>query len=109
MIKAGLIRQVASGIYNWLPLGLRVLKNVENIVRKEMEISGAQEILMPMVQPRDLWHETGRWQQYGKELLTDQHLHLKCSHQHFKTQAKSPTLRLYDNSKRRENERTLNV
>ena len=69
MIKAGLIRQVASGIYNWLPLGLRVLKNVENIVRKEMEISGAQEILMPMVQPRDLWHETGRWQQYGKELL----------------------------------------
>ena len=69
MIKAGLIRQVASGIYTWLPLGIRVLRKVESIVRYEMDNSGAQEILMPMVQPGELWKESGRWQQYGKELL----------------------------------------
>ena len=69
MIKAGLIRKVASGIYNWLPLGIKVLRKVENIVRQEMNDSGAQEVLMPMVQPGELWKETGRWQQYGKELL----------------------------------------
>ena len=69
MIKAGLIRKVASGVYNWLPLGIKVLRNVENIVRQEMNDSGAQEVLMPMVQPSELWKETGRWQQYGKELL----------------------------------------
>ena len=69
MIKAGLIRKVASGIYNWLPQGFKVLKKVENIVRKEMDKSGALEILMPMVQPGELWKESGRWQQYGKELL----------------------------------------
>ena len=69
MLKAGLIRQVASGVYNWLPLGVKVLRKVENIVRREMENSGAQEILMPMVQPGELWKESGRWQQYGKELL----------------------------------------
>ena len=55
MLKAGLIRQVASGVYNWLPLGVKVLRKVENIVRREMENSGAQEILMPMVQPGELW------------------------------------------------------
>jgi prolyl-tRNA synthetase len=59
MLKAGLIRQVASGIYNWLPLGVKVLRKVENIVRREMEKSGAQEILMPMVQPGELWKESG--------------------------------------------------
>ena len=75
MIKAGLIRQVASGIYNWLPLGIKVLRKVENIVRREMDKSGAQEILMPMVQPGDLWKESGRWQQYGRELLTFQDRH----------------------------------
>ena len=75
MIKAGLIRQVASGIYNWLPLGIKVLRKVENIVRREMDKSGAQEILMPMVQPGDLWKESGRWQQYGKELLIFQDRH----------------------------------
>ena len=69
MLKAGLIRQVASGVYNWLPIGVKVLRKVENIVRREMENSGAQEILMPMVQPGELWKETGRWQQYGQELL----------------------------------------
>ena len=75
MIKAGLIRKVASGIYNWLPLGIKVLRKVENIVRREMNNSGAQEILMPMVQPSDLWKESGRWQQYGKELLIFQDRH----------------------------------
>jgi len=75
MLKAGLIRQVASGVYNWLPLGVKVLRKVENIVRREMENSGAQEILMPMVQPGELWKETGRWRQYGQELLTFEDRH----------------------------------
>jgi len=75
MIKAGLIRQVASGIYNWLPTGKRVLKKVEDIIRKEMDLSGAQEILMPMVQPAELWEESGRIKQYGQELLVFQDRH----------------------------------
>ena len=69
MIRAGLIRQVASGIYNWLPTGKLVLNKVEDIVRKNMNQSGALEMLMPMVQPGELWKESGRWQQYGQELL----------------------------------------
>ena len=69
MLRAGLIRKMASGLYNWLPLGLRVLRKVENIVREEMDKSGAQEVLMPVVQPSELWEESGRWQQYGPELL----------------------------------------
>ena len=75
MIKAGLIRQVAAGIYNWLPTGKKVLRKVEEIIRKEMDSSGAQEILMPMVQPTSLWEESGRIQQYGKELLVFQDRH----------------------------------
>lgn len=75
MIRAGLIRRVAAGIYSWLPLGLRVLKKVENIVRDEMDESGAQEILMPGVHPAELWRESGRWEKYGPELLrlSDRH------------------------------------
>ncbi|BCE01647.1 proline--tRNA ligase [Marinicellulosiphila megalodicopiae] len=69
MLRAGMIRKVASGLYNWLPLGLKVLRNVEAIVREEMDRSGAQEILMPAIQPAELWQETGRWQKYGGELL----------------------------------------
>jgi prolyl-tRNA synthetase len=69
MLKAGLIRQVASGIYTWLPNGLKVLQKVSEIVRKNMNEALAQEILMPMVQPSELWKESGRWSQYGKELL----------------------------------------
>ena len=69
MIRAGLIRQVSSGIYNWLPTGKKVLHKVENIIREEMNSAGAQEILMPMVQPVSLWEESGRIEQYGKELL----------------------------------------
>lgn len=69
MIRAGMIRKVATGIYTYLPLGLRVIRKVERIVREEMNHAGAQELLMPMVQPAELWHETGRWGEYGKELL----------------------------------------
>ena len=75
MLRAGLIRRLASGLYSWLPLGLRVLQRVENIVRSEMNNSGAVEVLMPSVQPAELWQESGRWEQYGPELLrlTDRH------------------------------------
>ncbi|PHQ78350.1 MAG: proline--tRNA ligase [Coxiella sp. (in: Bacteria)] len=69
MIRAGLIRKLASGLYSWLPLGLRVLQKVEQVVREEMNAAGALEISMPMVQPAELWHESLRWDQYGKELL----------------------------------------
>ena len=75
MLRAGLIRANASGLYSWLPTGLKVLRKVEAIVRDEMEKAGANEILMPMVQPGDLWQESGRWVEYGPELLrlTDRH------------------------------------
>ena len=69
MLRAGMIRKVASGIYTWLPLGLKVLKKIETIVREEMDASGAQEVFMPMVQPRELWEETNRWEKMGPELL----------------------------------------
>ncbi|RJF36784.1 proline--tRNA ligase [Pseudoalteromonas gelatinilytica] len=69
MLRAGMIRRVASGLYTWLPSGLRVLKKVENIVREEMDKAGAIEMLMPIIQPADLWEESGRWEQFGPELL----------------------------------------
>ncbi|MGX2948656.1 proline--tRNA ligase [Frederiksenia canicola] len=69
MLRAGMIRPLASGLYNWLPTGLRVLKKVENIIREEMNKSGALEVEMPVVQPADLWIESGRWEDYGPELL----------------------------------------
>jgi len=69
MLRAGMIRKLASGLYTWLPTGVRVLKKVENIVREEMNNAGAVEILMPVVQPADLWQESGRWEEYGPELL----------------------------------------
>jgi prolyl-tRNA synthetase len=69
MLRAGMIRKLAAGIYNWLPLGLKVLRKVEHIVRQEMNRAGAQEVLMPAVQPAELWQESGRWDQYGPELL----------------------------------------
>lgn len=69
MLRAGMIRKLASGLYSWLPLGLRVLRNVENIVREELNRAGAQEVLMPAVQPAELWQESGRWEQFGPELL----------------------------------------
>src|SRR4051812_17227309 len=69
MLRAGLIRRLTSGIYTWLPLGLRVLRKVETVVREEMNRSGAIELLMPTVQPAELWQESRRWEQYGPELL----------------------------------------
>jgi len=69
MLRAGMIRKLAAGIYTWLPLGLRVLRKVEAIVREEMNRAGAQEVLMPAVQPAELWQESGRWSEYGPELL----------------------------------------
>ncbi len=69
MLRAGMIRKLAAGLYTWLPLGLRVLRKVEAIVREEMNAAGAQELLMPAVQPAELWQESGRWEQYGAELL----------------------------------------
>ena len=80
MLRAGLIRPVARGIYTWLPLGLIVLKKVMHIVRDEMDNIGAQELLMPTIQPAELWHKSGRWDAYGKELLTleDRHQRQYC-------------------------------
>lgn len=69
MFRAGMIRKLASGIYEWLPLGLRTLKKVENIVRSELDRAGGLEVWLPVIQPKELWVETGRWQVYGKELL----------------------------------------
>ena len=75
MLRAGMIRRLAAGIYTWLPLGLRVLRKVERIVREEMDRSGAQEILMSGVLPAELWQESGRWEKYGPELLRFQDRH----------------------------------
>jgi len=75
MLRSGMIRKVASGIYTWLPMGLKVLKKIENIVREEMDASGAQEVFMPMVQPKELWDETKRWEKMGPELLRIQDRH----------------------------------
>ncbi|MEA3471415.1 MAG: proline--tRNA ligase, partial [Thermodesulfobacteriota bacterium] len=69
MLRAGMIRKLTSGIYSYLPLGYRVIKKVEKIVREEMDRAGAQEVFLPAVQPSELWKESGRWDFYGKELL----------------------------------------
>ncbi|MGM1054108.1 MAG: proline--tRNA ligase [Pseudomonadota bacterium] len=69
MLRSGMIRRLTSGLYTWLPLGLKTLRKVERIVREEMDRAGAQEVLMPAVQPAELWQESGRWEQYGPELL----------------------------------------
>ena len=80
MLRAGMVRKLASGLYNWLPTGLRVLRKVEQIVREEMDRAGAQEVLMPVVQPMELWEESGRAPAYGPELLriTDRHNNPFC-------------------------------
>lgn len=80
MLRSGMIRKLASGLYSWLPLGLRILRKAEAIVREEMNNSQAQELLMPAIQPAELWEETGRWQKYGPELLrvTDRHNRKFC-------------------------------
>jgi prolyl-tRNA synthetase len=80
MLRSGMVRQLASGLYTWLPMGLRVFRKVEAIVREEMDRVGAQEVLMPVVQPAELWQESGRWAEYGPELLriTDRHDNSFC-------------------------------
>ena len=77
MIRAGLIRKLTSGIYSYLPLGYRVIRKLEQIIREEMNRAGAQEVHLPMVQPAEIWQESGRWTYYGKELLRlrDRHDH----------------------------------
>ena len=75
MLRAGMIQQLSAGIYNWLPLGFAVLQKVEQIVREEMNAAGAIEIMMPTIQPADLWRESGRYEAYGKEMLRIQDRH----------------------------------
>ncbi len=77
MLRTGMIRRLASGIYSWMPLGIRVLRKVENIVREEMNKAGALEVLMPAIQPAELWQESGRWDQFGPELLRLKDRHQK--------------------------------
>ncbi|MBL8395566.1 MAG: proline--tRNA ligase, partial [Candidatus Accumulibacter sp.] len=69
MLRAGMIKRLAGGIYTWMPVGLRVVRKVEKIVREEMDRAGAIELSMPAVQPAELWQESGRWEKYGPELL----------------------------------------
>src|SRR5512142_3174756 len=80
MLRAGYIRKLSSGLYTWMPLGLRVLRKVEHVVREEMDKSGAIELLMPAVQPAELWQETGRWEVFGPQMLKikDRHAHDFC-------------------------------
>ncbi len=80
MLRAGMIRKLASGLYTWLPMGLRTLRKVESIIREEMDRAGGQEVLMPAIQPAELWEESGRWEQYGPELLrvNDRHNRSFC-------------------------------
>src|SRR5579864_2841774 len=100
MLRAGMIRQLTSGIYTWLPLGLRVLRKVEAIIRLEMNRIGGQEILMPHLQPAELWEESQRWEAYGPELLriTDRHRRQFCfgpTHEEVVTQLLRHELRSY--------------
>src|ERR1039457_7325958 len=69
MLRAGMIRRLAAGLYTWLPMGLRTLQKVESIVREEMNRAGALEIMMPVIQPAELWQESGRWEKIGPDLL----------------------------------------
>ncbi|TFH47526.1 MAG: proline--tRNA ligase, partial [Lysobacterales bacterium] len=69
MLRAGMVRQLAAGLYSWLPLGMRAMRKFENIVREEMDRAGGQEVLMPSVQPAEIWIESGRWEKYGPDLL----------------------------------------
>jgi prolyl-tRNA synthetase len=100
MLRAGMIRRLAAGIYTWLPYGLRVLRKVEGIVREEMNRSGAVEVMMPSIQPAELWQESGRWEQYGPELLriNDRHHREFCygpTHEEIITELARNELRSY--------------
>ena len=80
MVRAGYVKRLSSGLYTWMPIGLRVLRKIENIIREEMNTSGAVELLMPAIQPAELWQETGRWQQFGPQMLkiNDRHENEFC-------------------------------
>ena len=80
MIRGGLIRRLGSGLYTWMPLGLKILKKIETIIREEMTRAGAVELLMPAIQPKELWDETGRWDVFGPQMLkiSDRHERLFC-------------------------------
>ena len=80
MVRAGYVKRLSSGLYTWMPIGLRVLRKIENIIREEMNASGAVELLMPAIQPAELWQETGRWQQFGPQMLkiNDRHENEFC-------------------------------
>ena len=80
LLRAGMIRKQGSGVYTFLPLGHRVLSKVQEIIREEMDAVGAQEVLMPILQPSELWHQSGRWNDYGPELMrfNDRHDHAYC-------------------------------
>ncbi|MBC7345530.1 MAG: proline--tRNA ligase, partial [Clostridia bacterium] len=80
MLRAGMIRKAASGVYTYLPLGYRVIKKIEHIIREEMDRAGGQELLLPIIQPAELWQETGRWDVYGEEMfrLRDRHQRQFC-------------------------------
>ena len=100
MLRAGLIRRVAAGIYNWMPMGLRVLRKVERVIREEMERAGALELVMPVVQPGELWQESGRWDLYGPELcrLEDRHQRPFClgpTHEEIITQIARSEIKSY--------------
>jgi len=100
LVRAGMIRQVSRGIYDYLPLGLRVIRKVENIVREEMNRAGAQELLLPFISPAELWQESGRWEVYGKELLRlkDRHERDFClapTHEEIITDLIRPVVRSY--------------
>ena len=100
MLRAGMIRKLAAGLYTWLPLGLRVLRKVEHIVREEMDRAGALEVLMPAIQPAELWQESGRWDKYGPELLRlhDRHQREFCfgpTHEEIITELARNELRSY--------------
>src|SRR5258706_9966486 len=100
MVRAGLIRRLAGGIYTWMPLGLRVVRKVEAIVREEMNRAGALELFMPAVQPAELWQESGRWRKYGPELLRlkDRHEREFClgpTHEEVSTDIARPDIRSY--------------
>ena len=77
MIRSGMIKKLAAGVYTYMPLGLRVIRKIENIIRDEMVRAGSIELLMPMVQPAELWQETGRWEKYGPELLRIKDRHMR--------------------------------
>src|SRR3989339_1537243 len=100
LLRAGFIRKLSAGIYNFLPLGFKVLYNVTNIVREEMNRAGAQEIFMPVLLPAELWRQTGRWEQYGKELfrVKDRHEREFClgpTHEEIITELVRDSVRSY--------------